>query len=69
MAIIFLYGLENLFCCAHLKRLNETLQMSTNNICFHREIKKVAIKMYLLIKGTEILWWKSSDHMIEMFLI
>ena len=39
---IFLISLRNLCCCTHQKRLTEALLMSTHNICFCGEIRKIS---------------------------
>ena len=41
MLISFLFLNKNICCGTHLKRLGEALLMSTYNICFHREIRKI----------------------------
>ena len=45
MPIFFLFVYENIWCECHWKCLIKTLQMSTQNICFCWEMRKIAIQM------------------------
>ena len=46
--IIFLFLCENIYCVARLKRLNEMFPMSTHNICFLAEIRKIKLQIPIL---------------------
>ena len=51
MKIFLLFLNKKNWCSAHLKRLNETIQMSTHNICFPAEIRKIEIRKTSFIQG------------------
>ena len=50
---------------AQKTRLTETVLLSTNNICFGREIKKIVFQ-YALLSGGLVLYNTSIDSQYEM---
>ena len=53
MVIFLLFHHETFFLSAHQKCLINTLPMSTHNICFHVEIRKLVIRVFLLFIAIE----------------
>ena len=49
----------------HQKCLTEALLMSTHNICFHGDIRKLLCG-YPLLFGAMLIWWSTTSVMIDM---
>ena len=68
--IFFLFLCKNLCCGTHSKHLSEALLMSTHNIPFHREIRKIILCGYHHLSGAmldvSLLVLDEMDRFVEL---